>query len=67
VEPRGGLFSPSAVPNFGSMLAALGTIGNAPISTSSGSGSSGGGGHSSGGSLGGGSSGGGGGGAGGGF
>jgi uncharacterized membrane protein YgcG len=64
-EGRGGLFSSSAVPNFGSMLAALGTIGNAPVPTSSSSG--GGGSFSSGGSFGGGSSGGGGGGAGGGF
>ncbi len=63
-EPAGGLFSPSLVPNFGSMFAALGTIGNAPASSGSSSGSSGG---SSGGSFGGGSSGGGGGGAGGGF
>ena len=63
-EPAGGLFSPSLAPNFGSMFAALGTIGNAPASSGSSSGSSGG---SSGGSFGGGSSGGGGGGAGGGF
>jgi uncharacterized membrane protein YgcG len=64
-EPAGGLFSPSMVPNFGSMLAALGTIGNPPPSTSYSS--SGGSSFSSGGSFGGGSSGGGGGGAGGGF
>jgi hypothetical protein len=63
-EPSGGLFSNSMIPDFGSMLAALGTIGNAPPSTSS---SSGGSSFSSGGSFGGGSSGGGGGGAGGGF
>src|SRR5262249_41883792 len=49
-EGRGGLFSASAVPNFGSMLAALGTIGNAPVPTSSSSG--GGGSFSSGGSFG---------------
>ena len=61
---RGGMFSASAVPDFGSMLAALGTIGNAPMPTGS---SSGGSSFSSGGSFGGGSSGGGGGGAGGGF
>lgn len=54
-----GLMSSSPIPNFGGMMAALGTIGNSPAS--SGSGSSGGGGFS------GGSSGGGGGGAGGGF
>ncbi|HKF86146.1 MAG TPA: TPM domain-containing protein [Candidatus Limnocylindrales bacterium] len=54
-----GLMSSSAIPNFGGMMAALGTIGNSPAS--SGSGSGGGGGFS------GGSSGGGGGGAGGGF
>jgi uncharacterized membrane protein YgcG len=63
-EPSGGMFSGSMVPNFGGMLAALGTIGNPPPSVSS---SSSGGGFSSGGSFGGGSSGGGGGGAGGGF
>jgi uncharacterized membrane protein YgcG len=62
--PVGGAFSPSMVPDFGSMLSALGTIGNPPPSTgSSGGGSS----FSSGGDFGGGSSGGGGGGAGGGF
>ena len=60
-EPAGGLFSPSMVPDFGSMFAALGTIGNPPPSTSSGSGG-GGSSFSSGGSFGGGSSGGGGGG-----
>ena len=60
----GSVFSASAIPNFGGMLAALGTIGAGTISTSSGS--SGGGSFSSG-SFGGGSSGGGGGGAGGGF
>jgi uncharacterized membrane protein YgcG len=54
-----GLMSSSPIPNFGGMMAALGTIGNSPAS--SGSGSSGGGGFS------GGSSGGGGGGSGGGF
>ena len=54
-----GLMSTSAIPNFGGMMAALGTIGNSPAS--SGSGGSGGGGFS------GGSSGGGGGGSGGGF
>ncbi len=54
-----GLMSGSAIPNFGGMMAALGTIGNSPAS--SGSGSGGGGGFS------GGSSGGGGGGSGGGF
>ncbi len=64
-EPRGGLFSPSMAPDFGSMFAALGTIGNPPPSVSSGSG--GGSSFSSGGSFGGGGSGGGGGGAGGGF
>jgi hypothetical protein len=51
----GGLFSSSALPNFGGMMAALGTIGNAPSSSGSGGG------------FGGGGSGGGGGGAGGGF
>ena len=51
----GGLFSSSAVPNFGGMMAALGTIGNSPSSSGSGGG------------FGGGGSGGGGGGAGGGF
>jgi uncharacterized membrane protein YgcG len=64
-EPSGGLFSNSLAPDFGSMFAALGTIGSPPPSTSSGS--SGGSSFSSGGSFGGGSSGGGGGGAGGGF
>jgi uncharacterized membrane protein YgcG len=57
----GGLFASSAVPDFGGMMSALGTIGNSP--SSSGSGSSGGGG----GGFGGGGSGGGGGGSGGGF
>jgi uncharacterized membrane protein YgcG len=51
----GGLFSSSALPNFGGMMAALGTIGNSPSSSGSGGG------------FGGGGSGGGGGGAGGGF
>jgi uncharacterized membrane protein YgcG len=51
----GGLFSSSAVPDFGGMMSALGTIGNAPSSSGSGGG------------FGGGSSGGGGGGSGGGF
>ena len=51
----GGLFSSSAVPNFGGMMAVLGTIGNSPSSSGSGGG------------FGGGGSGGGGGGAGGGF
>jgi hypothetical protein len=53
----GGLFSSSAVPNIGGMMAALGTIGNSPSSSGSGAG----------GGFGGGGSGGGGGGAGGGF
>jgi uncharacterized membrane protein YgcG len=53
----GGLFSSSAVPNIGGMMAALGTIGNSPSSSGSGGG----------GGFGGGGSGGGGGGAGGGF
>jgi hypothetical protein len=53
-----GLMSNSAIPNFGGMMAALGTIGNSPPSSSSGG---------SGGGFSGGSSGGGGGGAGGGF
>jgi len=57
-----GMMSSSPIPNFGGMMAALGTIGNSP--PSSGSGSSGG---SSGGGFSGGSSGGGGGGSGGGF
>jgi uncharacterized membrane protein YgcG len=47
-----GLMSSSAIPNFGGMMAALGTIGNSPAS--SGSGGSGGGGGFSGGSSGGG-------------
>ena len=47
-----GLMSTSAIPNFGGMMAALGTIGNSPAS--SGSGGSGGGGGFSGGSSGGG-------------
>ena len=64
-EPSGGPLSASVVPDFGGMFAALGTIGNPPPST--GSGSSGGSSFGSGGSFGGGSSGGGGGGAGGGF
>jgi hypothetical protein len=51
----GGLFSSSSIPNFGGMMAALGTIGNSPSSSGSGGG------------FGGGGSGGGGGGAGGGF
>jgi loricrin len=51
-----GLMSGSAIPNFGGMMAALGTIGNSPSSSGGG-----------GGGFGGGSSGGGGGGAGGGF
>jgi hypothetical protein len=51
----GGLFSSSALPNFGGMMAAVGTIGNSPSSSGSGGG------------FGGGGSGGGGGGAGGGF
>ena len=54
-----GLFSGSAIPDFGSMMSALGTIGNSPSSSGSGGGGSGG--------FSGGSSGGGGGGAGGGF
>ena len=58
----GGIFSNSAVPDFGGMMSALGSIGNSP--SSSGSGGSGGGG---GGGFGGGGSGGGGGGSGGGF
>ena len=58
----GGLFASSAVPDFGGMMSALGTIGNSP--SSSGSGGSGGGG---GGGFSGGGSGGGGGGSGGGF
>ena len=53
-----GLMSSSPIPNFGGMMAALGTIGNSPASSGSGS---------SGGGFSGGSSGGGGGGAGGGF
>ncbi len=65
-EGGGSVFSNSPLPNFGSMLAVLGTIGNGPISVSSGSGGSSSS-FSSGGSFGGGSSGGGGGGAGGGF
>ncbi len=56
-----GLMDSSPIPNFGGMMAALGTIGNSPASSGSGSGSGGGGGFS------GGSSGGGGGGSGGGF
>jgi uncharacterized membrane protein YgcG len=63
-SPAGSVFSASAIPNFGGMLAALGAIGAGTISTTSGSG---GGGNFSSGSFGGGSSGGGGGGAGGGF
>jgi uncharacterized membrane protein YgcG len=54
----GGVFSSSAVPNLGGMMAALGTIGNSPASSGSGGG---------GGGFGGGGSGGGGGGSGGGF
>ena len=53
-----GLMSSSPIPNFGGMMAALGTIGNSPASSGSGGG---------GGGFGGGGSGGGGGGAGGGF
>jgi hypothetical protein len=53
----GGLFSSSAVPNIGGMMAALGTIGNSP--SSSGSGGGGGGGFGGGGSGGGGGAGGG--------
>jgi len=53
----GGLFSSSAVPNIGGMMAALGTIGNSP--SSSGSGGGGGGGFSGGSSGGGGGAGGG--------
>ena len=53
----GGVFSSSAIPNIGGMMAALGTIGNAPSSSGSGGG----------GGFGGGGSGGGGGGSGGGF
>jgi uncharacterized membrane protein YgcG len=50
-----GLMSASPIPNFGGMMAALGTIGNSPASSGSGSGgSSGGGGFSGGGSGGGG-------------
>jgi hypothetical protein len=48
----GGLFSSSAIPDFGGMMSAIGTIGNSP--SSSGSGGSGGGGFSGGGSGGGG-------------
>ena len=62
----GSAFSGSAIPNFSGMFSVLGTIGNGPVSISSGS-SGGGGGFSSGGDFGGGGSGGGGGGAGGGF
>ena len=57
----GGLFASSAVPDFGGMMSALGTIGNSPSSSGSGGSSGGGGG------FGGGGSGGGGGGSGGGF
>ena len=39
----GGLFSSSALPNFGGMMAALGTIGNSPSSSGSGGGFGGGG------------------------
>lgn len=59
-----GLMSSSPIPDFGGMVAALGTIGSPPIATGSSGGSSG---FSSGGGFGGGGSGGGGGGAGGGF
>jgi hypothetical protein len=62
----GSAFSASPIPNFSGMFSVLGTIGNGPVSISSG-GSGGGGGFSSGGDFGGGGSGGGGGGAGGGF
>lgn len=44
-----GLFAASAVPNFGGMMAALGTIGNSPGSSGSGSGGFGGGGSGGGG------------------
>ena len=44
-----GLFSASAVPNFGGMMAALSTIGNSPSSSGSGSGGFGGGGSGGGG------------------
>ena len=51
----GGIFSSSGVPNLGGMMAALGTIGNAPSSSgSSGGGFSGGGGGGGGGGAGGG-------------
>ena len=36
-----GLFSSSAIPNFGGMMAALSSIGNSPSSSGSGSGSGG--------------------------
>jgi uncharacterized membrane protein YgcG len=39
----GGLFSSSAIPNFGGMMAVLGTVGNSPSSSGSGGGFSGGG------------------------
>jgi uncharacterized membrane protein YgcG len=39
----GGLFSSSAIPNFGGMMSALGTIGNSPSSSGSGGGFGGGG------------------------
>ena len=50
----GGLFSSSAVPNLGGMMAALGSIGNAPASSGSGGGFGGGGGGGGGGGSGGG-------------
>jgi uncharacterized integral membrane protein len=45
----GGLFSSSAIPNFGGMMSALGTIGNSPSSSGSGGGGFGGGGSGGGG------------------
>ena len=47
----GGLMSSSAIPNFGGMMAALGTIGNAPSSSGSGGGGSFGGGGGAGGGF----------------
>jgi hypothetical protein len=46
---RGGLFSSSAIPNFGGMMGALSTIGNSPASSGSGGGGFGGGGSGGGG------------------
>jgi hypothetical protein len=50
----GGLMSSSPIPNFGGMMAALGTIGNAPSSSGGGGGGFGGGGFGGGGGAGGG-------------